>query len=299
LVTIAHPAQPKGDTMRFLSALFIAFAISLNSSFAQIPGPPEPREEITQKDADVIESAIDVSVTVHCGKGMGSGLLFTREIQIGDKTENITFVWTAAHVVENFVKPKVIKNPFTGEERTEQVDELYIVKEVTENNTKVGEIRLDCSVVHFGGEGDEDIALLMVDKHNALTQSVKFSTSISKVGTNLFHVGSFFGQSGANSFSRGVMSYLNRKVEAPDGNTYIFDQTTANACVGSSGGGIYLENGECVGMVVRVAQHVITFIIPTRKIRNYAEKNNIVWAMDRSVPMPSYDDLIMLTLETK
>ena len=50
-------------------------------------------------DAALYQKLQDVSVTVKAAGSEGSGVIITREVSVGDATEKINFVWTAAHVV--------------------------------------------------------------------------------------------------------------------------------------------------------------------------------------------------------
>ena len=59
------------------------------------------------------------------------------------------------------------------------------------------------------------------------------------VGTELYHVGSLLGQVGSNSMTRGIMSKVGRVLELGTGDGVVFDQTSAPAFPGSSGGGIF------------------------------------------------------------
>ena len=78
----------------------------------------------------------------------------------------------------------------------------------------------------------------------------------------------------------------------------MFDQTTCTAFPGSSGGGVYLKSdARYVGMLVRGAGEGFNLIVPVRRMIDYCEKHKIMWALDRSIPMPSEDDLKKLPIE--
>ena len=78
----------------------------------------------------------------------------------------------------------------------------------------------------------------------------------------------------------------------------MFDQTTCTAFPGSSGGGVYLKSdARYVGMLVRGAGEGFNLIVPVRRMKEYCEKHKIMWALDKSVPMPTEDDLEKLPIE--
>ena len=80
------------------------------------------------------------------------------------------------------------------------------------------------------------------------------------------------GQTGANSMTDGIMSQHGRLINKKE-----FDQVTVVAFPGSSGGGVYLENGLYVGMLVRGARtQGFNLIVPIRRIRAWAEKANVL-----------------------
>ena len=52
-----------------------------------------------------------------------------------------------------------------------------------------------------------------------------------------------------------------------------FDQTTVTAFPGSSGGGVYLQDGRYVGMIVRGAGEGFNLMVPVRRMVRWAEKH--------------------------
>ena len=138
------------------------------------------------------------------------------------------------------------------------------------------------------------LALLQVRKENYTTASVTFylDQSIPTIGTRLLHVGSLLGQMGANSMTTGIQSQIGRILDGRE-----FDQTTVAAFPGSSGGGVYLDNGAMVAMVVRGAGESFNLVVPVRRIIRWAKRANIMWAVDDDVASPSEADLEKLPIE--
>jgi S1-C subfamily serine protease len=251
---------------------------------------PKERREV----ADHLQ---DISVTIRSEDGYqkseGSGVLITREIE-GQK---ITFVWTCAHVVDNLRNIRTVIDDGQPKKLVE-FDDVQIIKELVEGGRRVGEIKMDATVVKFSDADDgEDLALLMVRARDYGKASAKFYLNkdepIIPIGTQLFHVGSLLGQMGANSMTSGIISQVGRihgKVE--------FDQTTVTAFPGSSGGGVYLQSGEYVGMIVRGAGEGFNLMVPVRRIERWAKKHDIMWALDSSLKAPSIADIEKLPVES-
>ena len=77
-----------------------------------------------------------------------------------------------------------------------------------------------------------------------------------------------------------------------------FDQTTVTAFPGSSGGGVYLQDGRYVGMLVRGAGENFNLIVPIRRMVRWAEDHDIMWALDPSLKAPSIKEIKKLPVET-
>lgn len=244
----------------------------------------------TQAGEEQIPGLLDISVTIQTGHGQGSGVMFTR----GDTT----YVWTAAHVVESLRSTRsVIVN---GSPKTVvEFKDANIVQEFKDSGRTIGDSRMFAKVIKYSDSTTgEDLALLQIRKSNFTTVSTKFySGDIPKIGTPLYHVGSLMGQVGANSLTSGVLSQIGR-VLALSADGTVFDQTTATAFPGSSGGGMFLQaDGTYVGMLVRGAGEGFNFIVPVRRMRDWAKTAKIEWAMDQAVVMPTADELKKMVVE--
>jgi len=238
----------------------------------------------------------NISVTIRAEgdyqKSEGSGVLITRKI--GEK--QVTFVWTAAHVIDHLrtVREAIIDG---STKKIVEFGDVQIVKELVEDGRRVGEIKMDASVVKYSGyEEGEDLALLMVRAKDYGRDSAKFhlneDSPIIPIGTQLFHVGSLLGQMGANSMTSGIIAQVGRidgKVE--------FDQTTVTAFPGSSGGGVFLTDGTYVGMLVRGAGQGFNLVVPIRRMKKWASRNKIGWALNPKEKMPSLKDIRALPVE--
>ena len=262
---------------------------------ATVFSKPKLNTEARQKVADYLQ---EISVTIRAesdySKSEGSGVLISREID----GEKVTFVWTCGHVVDNMRKIRTVIRNGTPTKVVEFAD-VQIIKELVEEGRRVGEIKMDASVVKYSdADTGEDLALLMVRAKDYAKDSAQFHLTetnygIVPIGTELFHVGSLLGQQGSNSMTAGIVSQVGRllgKVE--------YDQTTVTAFPGSSGGGVYLQSGEYVGMIVRGAGEGFNLMVPVRRMVRWAKEHDILWALDPTIPAPSIKEIKKLPVET-
>ena len=248
-------------------------------------------------DRKVAEHLQDVSVTIKSesdySKSEGSGVLFIRKI--GD--EEVTFVWTAGHVVDNLRNVRTVIDSKGAPRKVVEFKDAQVVKELVEAGRRVGEIKMDARVIKYSNADDgHDLALLMVRSRGYGKSSTKFhlpsKDKIVPIGTDLYHVGSLRGQMGANSMTSGIVSQVGRTLDK-----YEYDQTTATAFPGSSGGGIFLKSGEYVGMLVRGAGENFNLFVPMRRMYKWAATNKILWSIDPSVEAPKFSELVKMPIE--
>ena len=272
--------------MKLIPSLILGFTLA-TSSFA------------AEKKQPTAEHLQNVSVTIRSegpwSAGEGSGVIFSRK----DKNGNlVNFVWTAAHVIDNLRSERKVLVNGSPKTLVEFKDPL-IIKEIRQNGRTVGRLQMDAEVLKYSeSEDGHDLALLRVRKYNFVTGSVTFylDEKIPPLGTDLLHVGSLLGQMGANSMTDGIYSQHGRILKQL--NKRIFDQTTCTAFPGSSGGGVYLKNdARYVGMLVRGAGEGFNLIVPVRRMVEYCEKHDIMWALDAGVAMPSEEDLMKMPVE--
>ena len=222
--------------------------------------------------ADYVES---ISVKIVVAEGSGSGTAFTRKDWT--TTNNITFIWTAAHVLQDEMSGEIVTN------KVKIIQNLYdkdgIVCGTTNRIAKLIKISKD-------GEG-QDLAILEVEGTFFNTNSATFDVTkkVWRIGTPLVTVGSPSGLT--DSYSEGVMANVG---EICDGNTNEFDQTTCVVFPGSSGSGIFDRNGVYVGMATVMRNPNINFIIPMRRMLKWVKAEHIEWTLNSKISMPSEQD---------
>lgn len=230
----------------------------------------------------------DISVTIRAGFSEGSGVAISR----GDQT----FVWTAGHVVDGLRKTRKVTDPKTGTPRTIiEFGDAKIVKTLVEGGRTVGRLEMDAEVIRYSdADHGHDLAILRVRKKGFIKVSAVFydESKPPKLGTQLFHVGSLLGQVGSNSMTSGIVSQHGRLI-----GKVIFDQTTVTAFPGSSGGGVYLTDGQYVGMLVRGAGEGFNLIVPVRRMRTWAKKAGVLWALDPRVKVPTDEEMKKIPVE--
>ena len=293
----------------------LIFLASIVNVIAEEPpiasGPPVNGKETPESIAGRLSQHLqDVSVTVKTSSGEGSGVIVTRVMPLTTSppglTVKVNFVWTAAHVVDGLRSViTVIKD---GQSRkVVEFKDAQIVQELVEDGRRVGEMKMEAKVIKYSdSENGEDLALLMIRKKGFIDKSVIFYGAGGKpvsIGTELYHVGSLLGQTGSNSMTRGICSQVGRVLDLGTGDGVVFDQTTVTAFPGSSGGGVFLSErsgdkaGQYMGMLVRGAGETFNLIVPIRRMREYARKEGILWAIDTDHPVPALKEISSMSIE--
>ncbi len=252
--------------------------------------------------ASVPDDLQRVSVTIKAGDAQGSGTLVTR--QIGEDT--VTFVWTAAHVVDGLRTTRTVVTPQGTSKILVEYRDAEIVQERQQAGRRVGEVKYDCKIVKVSdADYGEDLAVLMVRCKGAypLSACAKFHPDINyipPIGVDLSHCGSLLGQFGANSYTTGVLSQTGRTLAMKGANVKVFDQVTAVDFPGSSGGGMFLKaNGEYIGMLTQGVMKLqgFNFIVPVRRIHAWAKAAKIEWAIDPNAEMPTLKEIDAIPVE--
>ncbi len=224
-------------------------------------------DPVAPTQAKILADLQAVSVLVKVRGGSGSGTLVTR--QVGDVTR--TFVWTAGHVVrEEMKKDKTFSN-------------VLICQEYRNKGKSIGKSEVQAKVIAYSDpEWGEDLALLEIlqDNFRPTTISAKFdlTAELQDIGTKLIHVGCTQGL--YNSVSYGVISQTDIDLLKTG---KMFEQTSTMAYPGSSGGGMYLEDGTYIGMLTRGGGAGLNFIVPMRRILPWAKSMKCEWALDPKV----------------
>lgn len=127
-------------------------------------------------------------------------------------------------------------------------------------------------------DAEFDLALLEVlEPRGSFQISARLSRDDTPlpVGTILLHVGNWDNPDDRFSFSTGVVSANSREI-APG----IFDQSTLIAYPGSSGGGLFEIEGDCVGILLRGHSQGRIYYAPVWIIKTWAAKHAYFWMFE-------------------
>jgi hypothetical protein len=234
---------------------------------------------------DVAQYLQDVSVTIRAGSRSGGGAEGSGVFRV--TKDGQVWVWTCGHLIEHV---RHVRKSDDGKTMIE-FDDVQIIKVLTEDGRKVGEMNFDAEVIRYSdATHGEDLALLRLrSTQYKPPQSVEFylDKSIPKIGTKLLHCGSLLGQLGSTSMTNGIVSQQGRLLFGK-----VFDQTNATSFPGSSGGIICLESdGRYVGMLVRGAGETFGLYVPVRRMRDWAKKVEVDFALDDKFNVPADDTL--------
>lgn len=207
----------------------------------------------TNRSASIL-NARSATVSVRCmvsetKMSAGSGVIV--------KGKNATYVWTAYHVIKD---------------RKKDIDIVYVPSFWYGDQRSISS---KGEVVAF----DEklDLAILKVDKPDLYQYGVIFKFGKQPPsGDKVFHV-SHFSASTPNIVNGIVSRYkLSKDV--------LLVETTAITSQGASGGGVFLEDGICIGIVIsyRIKPQGIGVAVSSLHLFRFAKDNNLIDAYQMS-----------------
>lgn len=230
-----------------------------------------------------VANLVEASVLVDSKGGSGSGVVF--------RNGESWFVWTDAHVLENFRRASA-----------KGFEDTFVYQNFVYEGRQAGGQTTLAKIIRYCQP--EDIALLKL--YGPGRGSVFFAPEdyIPKQGEALWHVGSFLGEHGCNSLSSGIIAAIGRlRFDGRPVTTggFIYDQASINAChCGSSGGGFFRKSdGACIGLVTEYMgpgySHGSMCFTPSRRLWAFARREACLWAMLDSVEVPGELGLIEST----
>ena len=240
-----------------------------------------------------------ISVTVKTPQGTGSGTLVTRKID----GQNVTFVIGCAHVVDGLRKVRDTIDIKTGQvKKVVEFADADILKQVVENGRHVGDFTMKAKVIKYSdSELGDDLSVLMLRKKDFIKDGATFyldGDKIVGVSTEVYHVGSLFGEFGSASFMTGSISSVGRIIPLNNGvNTIVVDQVNVGAVGGSSGGGVFKKDGKLCGILVRGGGPSFGLMVPIRVIHKNFSDHNMLWVIDPNVKAPTMKEIEAITVE--
>lgn len=219
---------------------------------------PEPEISVQVEQPDAITAARNCTVLVETESGFGSGVLVSR---VDPRGQVRVFVWTAYHVIEDCKSIRVKQGVYLEEHR-------------------VAEYSAPAVVLYYSQP--EDLALLVVDypvqPWNGYATFIPWLQTY--VGQSIFHVGNLWGPLFLDSVMPGIIGRLN---VAPDLQRWPWpfplDQASMIIIPGSSGGGVFDMDGNCIGLAVGAAGPGVSVYVPLRRIYAWACEVGLEWAL--------------------
>lgn len=163
-----------------------------------------------------------------------------------------TYVITACHVIDGT-----------------KFDDVTVVRHEYQEMKKYGELRLLAKIINKSPK--TDLALLELYGRKPVGKSITISSNRQvEIGTKLILVGSPFGEFGYNSIGTGIMSQYDRHFDNKS-----VDESTILNFPGNSGGGLFVEDGQLVGISFARTRTGSCLFTPLRTIYKWIEDENL------------------------
>lgn len=223
------------------------------------------------------ESLQKCSALIITPESRGSGVFF--------RNGGHLYVWTAAHVVDSLIDRRGERPAFIN---------AGVVQDVPCDEGNFAQIVGAARLVRYSESHDLALLKCYVDLP---VRSAVFRVAPARPGQMVWHVGSPHGPRGLNSVSYGVVAAVGRsrldgdRSSAPG--SLVYDQVSIVAHRGCSGGGLFAEDGSCVGLLIEFLGPVETpgslCIAPSRRILEFCRAARCEWAFSADHPVPAED----------
>lgn len=255
-------------TVFYSVALFCAITLALVPATRTQQVPISTAATISKHD--IVNNLLNNAVTIRHGEIHGSGTIITKKIH----GKEYNFILTCGHVVEGLVNAEGIIDDTN----------LFATQPEYSSGKIVGNREYKLKVLQYEGHVGEDVAVLLVEDEIIVNTSTKFAPDDWKprVGDNVYHIGTPNHLDLTNSMLFGHISNIGRVIEHR-----IYVQLQAGIAGGCSGGGVFNEQGEYIGMVCRSAGESYGFAIPLDRINRYLIKNGFGWLTDSAIAVPA------------
>lgn len=229
---------------------------------------------------EIIKRLDEVTVTIIAEDGSGSGVLVRKLLTDKDgKQVPISFVWTAAHVVEGNLK--------ATKDGIKQIP-VTLVKRIIDPSEQLVSAR--AVIYKISPKYDLAILLVLGDAQYSSDFPLPQDLAAEEIGTDVYTVGSPHRL--INMFSKGIISRTGYKIEGTN-----YDHIDAHALPGSSGGGVFRKSdGACIGIISRImGDGIYTLMVPFREMLEFADSQGVGWIISGN-NIPSYEDAVSETL---
>ena len=215
----------------------------------------------------VEDSVVEIYATTNTSTSCGSGVIINTQNNSNINSDKISA--NEYYIITNF----------------------HVIEDASQFYIKITNTSKSYNTTLIGGDYQSDIAVLLVKTTDTLTTSTFGDSSLLKKGQTCFAIGNPLGELGG-SVSVGNISFLNRKIVV-ESNVMNLIQTTAAINSGNSGGGLFDELGNLIGIVNAKSSGTgiegIGFAIPSNDALNSFSQiiNTCVFA-DDSVAVYGY-----------
>lgn len=214
---------------------------------------------------------LEISVEIHAVDSTGSGVIIRR----GEDC----YVLTCAHVIADAVETNLLGGVV--------YNSVAVIVPLEDQHQIIGAMHWYADILRYSQA--EDLALLKIRQpkfgnnlagtNGSGTVIFKINDQPPEIGADVYHVGCFSGTAGYHSLSKGIVSQINKT----DSGTY-FDQVSCSAFPGSSGGGVWLTDSTCIGLLDEQQAETFNYVIPARRIHAWAKRIGAEFIFEGNVP---------------
>lgn len=209
------------------------------------------------------------TVRIKTGATEGSGIVVRQE---GKRA----LILTIGYVVEGCRTLVLVRDQKGREKPMPRFDPTQVFF-----HTESGEeCKSEAKILRYAGFEKPALLLAPCGKH---VQPITWGDE----GIRVVHVGALGGQ---------LLTTVGRIPPRTEVDGLLYDQYPTMGTPGGGGGGIFLENGKCLGLLSRGGPS-LTLALPTTAIRQWAKEKGVAWAIDPSIPVPSEAELNKIPIE--
>lgn len=259
--------------------------LGCSSQTKSLPNTPNPSYLVPQEVKEArkaIDNIVNSSVFLNANGYLGSGILV--------QTDKGQYIWTAAHIIDKQWTQNKNPNEELSEVRLLNTPVIVLRFYYEQGVLKKSETTL-ANPIAIGKKGeDSDLALLKVFEEMPLTpKNIKFVENVNHENKlPILHAGNINGKSIPGFVTYGFVVETEMYPE-----NIISDILVAP---GSSGGGLFNIDGDCIGIVSQAIIQSKIFIpglikpkiyassIKVEEMKKFARKYNVEWAIPMDDP---------------
>jgi putative serine protease PepD len=160
---------------------------------------------------------------------------------------------SVAYISSTLAQGQATGSGFVVSSDGEIVTNEHVVDGAQQVTVKLGTSNTEVPAQVLAADASKDLALLKIDTNGKSLKPLTFGDSSNvQVGDTVYAIGNPYGLD--HTFTSGIISALNREIQAPDG-TPIEGALQTDAAInpGNSGGALLDENGDVIGVNSQIA----------------------------------------------